>query len=517
MIQTKYYIGYAIDFDMHNKASSGGLGSAIQKYLLSTHNFDSSITFRFNQEMCCYEPVLIHEANEINVCGSIYQDIDIVRFVREHIDDIKKGAIISCPPCQVAAVRQILAKANKGYFIISYCCSGQTKVEGTWKYYELLGIDKSEVVNMQYRGNGWPSGVQIWLKNGSKVYRENYTEPWITMKESQLYQPKRCFYCTKDTGWNADVSLADPWLKEYKNQEKIGATLFLVNTENGDKIIREMKKSSLIDFTTTDYNTYATAQKPNVEKKMRIKGQQVYLKRLIKLMSNSIYYKWATSSSRTMQKHRRISNRLRDYSTHRKIETFIMKIFNKIETRLRSRYWKKRLGGNISDFNIQKGVIIDNPEFVCLGKGVGVGENTFIGPVVSYAGISYNPKIVIGDGTWVGKNCSIAAIDCVEIGKHVLFAGHVHITDHSHGYEDINISIDSQPLISKGPVIIEDDCWLGFSSEILSGVHIGKHSVVAARAVVTKDVPPYSIVAGNPAKIIKQYNFDTQKWEKIKK
>lgn len=77
--------------------------------------------------------------------------------------------------------------------------------------------------------------------------------------------------------------------------------------------------------------------------------------------------------------------------------------------------------------------------------------------------------------------------------------------------------ITPQPLISKGPIIIDDDCWLGFGSEILSGVHIGKHSIVAARAVVTKDVPPYTIVAGNPAKIVKQYNFDTKRWEKVQK
>ena len=149
-----------------------------------------------------------------------------------------------------------------------------------------------------------------------------------------------------------------------------------------------------------------------------------------------------------------------------------------------------------------------------MGKNVGIGAETFFGPIIHENGINYNPKIIIGDGTWIGKHSSIAAIDCVKIGEHVLFAGYVHITDHSHGYEDITRPISPQPLISKGPVVIEDDCWLGFSCEILSGVHIGKHSIVAARAVVTKDVPPYSIVAGNPARIIKHYNFETQRWEK---
>ena len=64
--------------------------------------------------------------------------------------------------------------------------------------------------------------------------------------------------------------------------------------------------------------------------------------------------------------------------------------------------------------------------------------------------------------------------------------------------------------------MIEDECWLGFGCEILSGVHIGRHSVVAARAVVTKDVPPLSIVAGNPARVIKTYNKETKKWERVK-
>ena len=194
-----------------------------------------------------------------------------------------------------------------------------------------------------------------------------------------------------------------------------------------------------------------------------------------------------------------------------------MKFVNKLNNRLRYFFLRSRLGSYNQYFRIEKNVTILNPKCIHLGNNVGIGTETFLGPVTDDHGHTYNPTIVIGEGTWVGKHCSIAAIDRVEIGKHVLFAGYVHITDHSHGYEDITMPISPQPLISKGPVIIEDDCWLGFSCEILSGVHIGKHSIVAARSVVTKDVPPYSIVAGNPAKIVKQYNFDTKKWEKVKK
>lgn len=194
-----------------------------------------------------------------------------------------------------------------------------------------------------------------------------------------------------------------------------------------------------------------------------------------------------------------------------------MNIIKKIGNHLRFLRIKGRLGKSEGYINIEKGVKFHNPQCIYIGKNVGIGADTFFGPVILANSNCNNPQIIIGDGTWIGKHSSIAAIDCVKIGKHVLFAGYVHITDHSHGYEDITRPINHQPLITKGPVIIEDDCWLGFSCEILSGVHIGKHCVVAARAVVTKDVPPYSIVAGNPARIVKQYNFETEQWEAVKK
>lgn len=192
-------------------------------------------------------------------------------------------------------------------------------------------------------------------------------------------------------------------------------------------------------------------------------------------------------------------------------------LYKRICRRLRYIRWACKLGSHDGIFMLGKGVEINNPQCLHLGRKVGIGDYAFFLPVIMNNGHSCNPSIVIGEETWIGKRCSIAAINKVEIGKHVLFAGQVHITDHSHGYEDITHPINHQPLITKGPVIIEDDCWLGFSCEILSGVHIGKHSIVAARAVVTKDVPPYTIVAGNPARIVKQYNFETEKWESVKK
>lgn len=512
-----YFIGHVNNAYHRHKASSGGIGTMLQKHLLSTGQYGTSITFQFNAKRCMYEAKLIHTAEEVNICGSIYQDINIAQFVRDHIKEISNGIVVSCPPCQVTAIRNMLNKEGIPCFIISFCCSGQTTIEGTWKYYELLGIKKEDVVNMQYRGNGWPSGIQIWLKGGGKVYRDNWTQPWVTLHSTNFYKPKRCHYCTFDTSYTSDISLADPWLKDYLDKDKIGNTLFLINTGKGQETISSLSQKGQIVYKQTDFNSYYAAQRPNIEKKNIRLRQNTKLELLTKTFEKPHINSFFTKDLRRMQLFIKIRQRLQQKSIINHIYNLVMGIIQRIKNKCRFLVLSHKLGSHDGKFNICSGVVANNPECVFLGKNVCIGSNTFLNTVTFYKGTHYNPVIKIGEGTSIGKYCTLSSINRVEIGKHVLFAGQVHITDHSHGYEDINRPITPQKLITKGPVEIEDDCWLGYGCEILSGVHIGKHCVVAARAVVTKDVPAYSIVAGNPARIVKQYNFDTKQWEPVKR
>ena len=510
----EYYIGFSKNDDDRYKASSGGVGTAVMRYLLSQPEYGTGITFVFDATLSMYVPKMIYSEKDINVCGSVYQDIDLIHFIKDNIANIKDGLVLSCGPCQVLPIRAILNRNGIKNFIVSYCCSGQTSVEGTWCYYKFLGINKNDVVHMQYRGNGWPSGIQIWLKDGTVVKKDNWTEPWITIHQSNLFKPKRCLLCKLDLGHNADINLADPWLEKYKQNEKKGATLCVVSSEYGKKIFNGMLLEKLIDAIPSNYEEYAIAEKPNVHKEIRLYEERLFKYRFTKLFGSKIYRKWASLSFFNMRLHIRLQKMVRILTKKRSFMDIFTRIIKRFKHKFMNRYYKKRLGRG-ADFSIGENIVMNNPQCVFLGDKVGIGANTFFGPVTSYMGVAYNPKIIIGDGTWVGKNCSIAAINKVEIGKNVLFAGYVHITDHSHGYEDVTKPMSVQRLTSKGPVIIEDDCWLGFSCEILSGVHIGKHCVVAARAVVTKDVPAYSVVAGNPAKVIKRYDIETKKWVRI--
>lgn len=120
-------------------------------------------------------------------------------------------------------------------------------------------------------------------------------------------------------------------------------------------------------------------------------------------------------------------------------------------------------------------------------------------------------EVKIGFGSRIGMSNTI--IGPVTIGNNVILAQNVVISALNHGYEDIHTPIRLQPC-KTAIVTVGDDSWVGANAVITSGVTLGKHVVVAAGSVVTKNVPDYSIVAGNPARILKQYNSETKQWEK---
>ena len=138
---------------------------------------------------------------------------------------------------------------------------------------------------------------------------------------------------------------------------------------------------------------------------------------------------------------------------------------------------------------------------ITFGDKVTVGSYALIRPTNLYGG---EP----GEGLRVGNNSSIGPysyIGCsgyIEIGNNVMISPRVSIYSENHNFDDTHLPMIDQG-VTRSFVKIEDDCWIAANSIILAGVVIGKGSVIAAGSVVTKDVPPYSVVAGNPAKLLK--------------
>lgn len=118
-------------------------------------------------------------------------------------------------------------------------------------------------------------------------------------------------------------------------------------------------------------------------------------------------------------------------------------------------------------------------------------------------------NVIIGDYTRIGLRNTI--IGPVYIGNHVILAQNVVLSGLNHSYQNISIPIHQQKVNAQS-ITIEDEAWIAANSVITTGVTIGRHAIIAAGSVVTKDVPSYTVVAGNPAKIIKRYNQEKQIW-----
>lgn len=101
----------------------------------------------------------------------------------------------------------------------------------------------------------------------------------------------------------------------------------------------------------------------------------------------------------------------------------------------------------------------------------------------------------------------------VKIGNKVVLGSNSRVTGLTHNYADVNIPIDDQG-VTACITVIDDDVWIGGNCCINQGIHIGTHVIVGAGSVVTKDIPSYSVAVGNPARVIKSYNFETKQWEK---
>lgn len=284
----KYYIGHSSDDIIRFKATSGGIGSAIISYLLDTRKYGTAIDFYWDSEELLFKPRFIYELDEYSQHGSIYHDIDLVSYVKENVDKIKNGIIITCLPCQVKPIRTFLERLSINCFIMTFACSGQTEIAGTYKFYELAKVSADSIKYMQYRGNGWPSGIQVYLNNGTTLYFPNYSEPWKSIHRSHLYRSKRCFLCMLDTSYEADISLADPWLERLKN-DSIGNTLFICNTPISKDIVAEMSLADRIDISEVNVEDWNISQKNNVGKKQHVQANRKYLLFERRLCSNSLY------------------------------------------------------------------------------------------------------------------------------------------------------------------------------------------------------------------------------------
>jgi len=189
-----------------------------------------------------------------------------------------------------------------------------------------------------------------------------------------------------------------------------------------------------------------------------------------------------------------------------------MRINKKLKARLSTIYYKFKFG----KFG-KRSVIID-PLNINGARNIYINENVVIESLSWIAAVpltnTKDCKLEICSGSRIGHFNHIYATHYIKIGKDVLTSDRVYISDNSHDYSDIEKPILRSNIRQLNDVSIGEGSWIGENVSII-GACIGKHCVIGANAVVTKNIPDYSIAVGVPAKVIKKFDAITGKWAKV--
>jgi acetyltransferase-like isoleucine patch superfamily enzyme len=157
----------------------------------------------------------------------------------------------------------------------------------------------------------------------------------------------------------------------------------------------------------------------------------------------------------------------------------------------------------------------DNLKMISIGNHTTIHSNCWIQTIKKENESICKPKLIIMNHVGIGMNTTISASKKIILEDYVFTARNVFISDHLHKYENINIPISLQSITKIAEIRIGEGTWLCQNSVILPGTTIGKNCVIGANSVVNINVPDYSVVAGAPAKVIKQYDPNDLFWKRL--
>jgi acetyltransferase-like isoleucine patch superfamily enzyme len=168
-----------------------------------------------------------------------------------------------------------------------------------------------------------------------------------------------------------------------------------------------------------------------------------------------------------------------------------------------------------SDSFILRPRLINGPEYIELGDRTMINKHSWLSAISEYAGERFHPRLMFGNDVYVGRYACIVATQDIVIEDGCVLSEHVYVADNGHGLSPRAGLIMQQKLVHKGAVRLGPHCFIGYRACILPGVQLGEHCVVGANSVVTESFPPYSMVAGIPARLIKKYSFETNDWVRV--
>lgn len=290
-------LAYSNDVEIRYSATSGGIGSVLVHRMFERGIINSAISYEYNNKSLKYIPRIITSSKEYTVSGSIYHEISLYAYIREHINEIKSPFLCFALPCQVNPIKKLLDDNGIISYIIELTCSSQQSFEATEYMLKRVGVKKSDVSFLRYRGEGWPGGIRIELNNGTCVKVPNNDSVWTKIFHSHLFIMPRCFFCQPVRKTASDIKLADPWGIDFIGKETKGRSLCHVKSNNMAEILNEMFNDGLIVYENREKSDFLYSQRGIIaRKKYNLRHPQI-TKWVKAILSNGLYRKIILSST----------------------------------------------------------------------------------------------------------------------------------------------------------------------------------------------------------------------------
>lgn len=493
------YLANAADEQIRYNSSSGGFITTILIFALENGIIDGALVTSMNKTNPL-EPhsfIACNREQILSASHSKYCPVPANMALRDIIESSnnKRYAVVGLP-CHIHGIRKTenLYRQLREKIVLHigiFCEEGTFTFLGT--KYQLMrkGIKENEIKQIDYRGKGWPGYTTIQLKNG-----KGFSIPYQVFAGGRFnfFIPWRCTLCSDATAELADISCGDPWLLEISRHDRIGSSVVIARNNEAEKILQEMISGRVINAHRIDSESIK-------RRSFLYKKEQLLLRlRIAKFLGRKIPNFYQNQQCIAAGGYLRslffyLGNFLSARSNRWWMLNYfyfpllrLIKILKNIYERAikHSLFWGLDLNGSLDRYflfgdnpedNLKRGKIIKQLVNSC-------GENVTIAPGVLVS----DPKMTkIGANVHIGL-CTYIGIGPITIEDHVSIGPHCSITAHNHDFAD------------AGPIIIGAHTWLGANVSVTAGVQIGKHNVIGAGAVVTKNTDDYAVMVGVPAK-----------------
>ena len=278
------YTGHSSDYNTRFNSSSGGMVTQLLSFMLKEKIVDGVVVIKNDKNMLEPYPILTNDINEVfQSKGSKYCPVPVNSILKEIMNRDGKFVVVGLP-CHIQGIRkatQINKSLSNKIICFGLICNHSPNSDATRLLLEKFEINIDDVKKINWRGNGWPGGVIINMKDGKENFIPSYTA-WKILNRPEFWS-LRCTICTDTLCELADISFGDAWLPKYVSTDKIGTNIIVARTKLGDDMLNSASDNKEIELEKSSPNDLINSQKGNLYFKKNCYKSKEFILKLFKL------------------------------------------------------------------------------------------------------------------------------------------------------------------------------------------------------------------------------------------